>query len=178
MEFQYTLKREDIQKGAIFSLFLMICTQTSCVMIYHYSVMDKKMTAILYQNHSHFLVGRGGFEPPKSLTTDLQSVPFGHSGTLPYSLSKKVELVDGLEPPTCWLQISCSASWATPAKKTWCLGAESNHRHRDFQSLALPTELPRHTSFFDKCLYFYKHLSYGDPKGARTPDLQRDRLAY
>ena len=25
----------------------------------------------------------------------------------------------------------------------WCLGAESNHRHRDFQSLALPTELPR-----------------------------------
>ena len=47
-----------------------------------------------------FLVGEGGFEPPKSLTTDLQSVPFGHSGTLPYS-NKNVELVDGLEPPTC-----------------------------------------------------------------------------
>ena len=26
----------------------------------------------------------------------------------------------------------------------WCLGAESNHRHCDFQSHALPTELPRH----------------------------------
>ena len=26
----------------------------------------------------------------------------------------------------------------------WCLGAESNHRHGDFQSPALPTELPRH----------------------------------
>ena len=26
----------------------------------------------------------------------------------------------------------------------WCLGADLNHRHRDFQSLALPTELPRH----------------------------------
>ena len=26
----------------------------------------------------------------------------------------------------------------------WCLGADSNHRHRDFQSLALPPELPRH----------------------------------
>ena len=25
----------------------------------------------------------------------------------------------------------------------WCLGADLNHRHRDFQSLALPTELPR-----------------------------------
>ena len=30
------------------------------------------------------MVGEGGFEPPKSLTTDLQSVPFGHSGTHPY----------------------------------------------------------------------------------------------
>ena len=30
----------------------------------------------------------------------------------------------------------------------WCSGVESNHRHRDFQSLALPTELPlrRHSS--------------------------------
>ena len=43
-----------------------------------------------------------------------------------------------------------------------CLGAESNHRHADFQSTALPTELPRHN---------------GDPDGARTHDLQRDRLA-
>ena len=25
---------------------------------------------------------------------------------------------------------------------TWCPGAESNHRHADFQSAALPTELP------------------------------------
>ena len=33
-----------------------------------------------------FLVGEGGFEPPKSLTTDLQSAPFGHSGIPPYLL--------------------------------------------------------------------------------------------
>ena len=32
-----------------------------------------------------FLVGEGGFEPPKSSTTDLQSAPFGHSGIPPYS---------------------------------------------------------------------------------------------
>ncbi len=32
------------------------------------------------------LVEEGGFEPPKSSTTDLQSAPFGHSGTPPYSI--------------------------------------------------------------------------------------------
>ena len=31
-----------------------------------------------------FMVGAGGFEPPKLKATDLQSAPFGHSGTLPY----------------------------------------------------------------------------------------------
>ena len=29
-------------------------------------------------------------------------------------------------------------------EKKWCRGAESNCRHHDFQSCALPTELPRH----------------------------------
>ena len=28
--------------------------------------------------------------------------------------------------------------------RIWCLRAESNRRHEDFQSSALPTELPRH----------------------------------
>ena len=51
-----------------------------------------------------FLVGAGGFEPPKSKTTDLQSAPFGHSGTLPdrYRHKKRIyKLVAGLEPVTC-----------------------------------------------------------------------------
>ena len=49
------------------------------------------------------LVGEGGFEPPKASPADLQSVPFGHSGIPPYSITgaNEVELVDGLEPPTC-----------------------------------------------------------------------------
>ena len=33
---------------------------------------------------SDFLMDGGGFEPPKALLTDLQSAPFGHSGTHPY----------------------------------------------------------------------------------------------
>ena len=45
----------------------------------------------------------------------------------------------------------------------WCLRPGSNRRHADFQSAALPTELPR---------------QIGDQEGARTLDLQRDRLAF
>ena len=31
-------------------------------------------------------MGDGGFEPPKALPADLQSVPFGHSGNPPYQI--------------------------------------------------------------------------------------------
>ena len=44
-----------------------------------------------------FLVGEAGFGPAKSVTTDLQSAPFGRSGIPPY----KLELVNGVEPSTC-----------------------------------------------------------------------------
>ena len=39
---------------------------------------------MFYQKHRGDLVGDGGFEPPKALPADLQSVPFGHSGNPPY----------------------------------------------------------------------------------------------
>ena len=67
----------------------------------------------LSSTRSFLLVGEGGFEPPKSLTTDLQSAPFGHSGILPYSILK-IE----------W-------SWWT----------DSNPRPADYKSAALPAEL-------------------------------------
>ncbi len=41
----------------------------------------------------------------------------------------------------------------------WCLDAESNHGHGDFQSPALPTELSRLI------------IKNGDPDRARTDDL-------
>ena len=83
------------------------------------------------------LVDGGGFEPPKSVTADLQSAPFGRSGTHPRNTYAvfNLEPAIGVEPTTYWLQISCSA-----------------------------IELRRQKN--------------GDPKGARTPDLQRDRLAF
>ena len=89
-----------------------------------------------------FLVGGGGFEPPKSLTTDLQSAPFGHSGTLPNGASDRNRTSNllitnqllcllsytstfkilslmvprgGLEPPTRGFSVPCSTNWATEA---------------------------------------------------------------
>ena len=45
------------------------------------------------QGHAFILVGDGGFGPPKSATTDLQSAPFGHSGNLPYDEVTLCELI-------------------------------------------------------------------------------------
>ncbi|CAB1253942.1 hypothetical protein CLOSBL3_12820 [Clostridiaceae bacterium BL-3] len=42
-----------------------------------------------------FMVEEDGFEPSKSLTTDLQSAPFGHSGIPPHLV-----LAVGFEPTT------------------------------------------------------------------------------
>ena len=38
-------------------------------------------------------------------------------------------------------------------RKLWCLRAESNHRHGDFQSPALPTELQRQVVFRQTTLF-------------------------
>ena len=55
-------------------------------------------------------------------TTELQSVPFGHSGIPPFLLNcptlADVSLKEppiGIEPMTYWLQVSCSTSWAKEA---------------------------------------------------------------
>ena len=45
------------------------------------------------------MVVGGGFEPPKASPTDLQSVPFDHSGTPPYDQLLTLEPAEGLEPP-------------------------------------------------------------------------------
>ena len=52
----------------------------------------------------------------------------------------------GFEPRTTWLKVKCSTDWAN-APCAWnfflskCPEPESNQRHEDFQSSALPTEL-------------------------------------
>ena len=78
------------------------------------------------------------------VTTDLQSVPFGRSGTCPYYGAGDWNRTHNLLITS---QLLCQLSYTSKFLKKWCLRAESNHRQRDFQSLALPTELPRHFLF-------------------------------
>ena len=49
-----------------------------------FGFLQKKKTSVF--STLVFLVGAGGFEPPKLKAADLQSVPIGHSGTRPYSI--------------------------------------------------------------------------------------------
>ena len=53
----------------------------------------------------------------------------------------------GIEPPTRGFSILCSTDWAIEAKE-WCRLPESNWWPTDYKSVALPTELSRHTKFF------------------------------
>ena len=72
------------------------------------SYLSKKTTAFPSKLTLTFIkVGRAGFEPTKALPTDLQSAPFDRFGISPSFDS--YEPVEGLEPPTGWLQISCSS---------------------------------------------------------------------
>ena len=53
----------------------------------------------------------------------------------------------------------------------WAFG-DSNPQPADYKSAALPIELRQH-----EALLFKSDEESGDPEGARTLDLQRDRLA-
>ena len=131
------------------------------------------------------LVDGDGFEPSKSTTTDLQSAPFGRSGTHPrkviwnwlFGFQGNFGAGDGTRTRNLLItnQLLCQLSYfgvtnffvgkngagdgtrtrnllitnqllcqlSYTSQQIWCLRVDLNHRHRDFQSLALPAELPR-----------------------------------
>ena len=86
------------------------------------------------------MVGRDGFEPSKSVTADLQSAPFGHSGTYPYEV-----------------------------------GAGEGNRTRN---LLITNQLLCQLSYTSTISMVLSEEKDGDAEGARTLDLQRDRLAF
>src|SRR5581483_913277 len=56
-------------------------------------------------------VGRGGFEPPKAVPADLQSAPFGHSGTDPGIVQDSLS--------ACPLSTSCPRSTCKRSATPW-----------------------------------------------------------
>ena len=86
------------------------------------------------------MVDRDGFEPSKSVTADLQSAPFGHSGTYPYEV-----------------------------------GAGEGNRTRN---LLITNQLLCQLSYTSTISMVVSEEKNGDAEGARTLDLQRDRLAF
>ena len=121
-------------------------------------------TEISYISIGYRLVVGGGFEPPKASPTDLQSVPFGRSGTPPYAIIEHCGLgsADGgkLNPksdspgPTlfCYIENGNQMSLQTiravdapegPKSKfyLWSQRRDSNPRPTDYKSVALPAEL-------------------------------------
>ena len=66
----------------------------------------------------------------------------------------------GNEARTRYLHLGKVALYQMSYARMWCPEPESNQRHEDFQSSALPTELSGHN---------------GGPNGNRTRDLLRDR---
>ena len=79
----------------------------------------------------------------------------------------------GDEARTRYLHLGKVALYRMSYTRIWCLRSESNQRHVDFQSTALPTELQRHIVESLRS----PQMQYGDPERTRTVDLQRDRLA-
>ena len=61
-------------------------------------------------------MGEGGFEPPKSVTTDLQSAPFGRSGIPPYKLGAggRIRTPDLLITNQLLYQLSYTSEVAVP----------------------------------------------------------------
>ena len=88
---------------------------------------------ISYIRHLLRLVVGGGFEPPKASPTDLQSVPFGRSGTPPLNRSQKSDS----RSQNAFLLFLSSGFWFLAWSWRWDL----NPQPADYKSAALPIEL-------------------------------------
>ena len=86
------------------------------------------------------MVEGGGFEPPKALPTDLQSVPFDHSGTPPNLKNKE----QPLHYRTAQTRNASSSSF-----NRWSWRWDLNPQPPDYKSGALPIELRQHDNLWD-----------------------------
>ena len=84
--------------------------------------------------------GGGQIRTAEPEGADLQSAAFSHFATPPKLTWCRLE---DLNPqPTDYKSVALPIELSRLATSKWWLGTESNRRHEDFQSSALPTELP------------------------------------
>ena len=95
----------------------------------------------------YYLVGRGGFEPPKPSATDLQSVPFDRSGTSPENPHQKKNRARKAKNSLSGLfrsvlfPIKRRKTYTRPQRAFWSWRRELNPQPTDYKSVALPIEL-------------------------------------
>ena len=119
--------------------------------------------------HSDHEQGRGAIPGPFLCAVKISGHlnpllnPFGKIGKLPKNhFCKKVQKIKQKSLKTSVSRLKCWSCWA-----------DSNCRPHPYQGCALPTELQQHT-----CPRDVGARWDGDRDGARTHDLQRDRLAF
>ena len=107
------------------------------------------------------MVGRDGFEPSKSVTADLQSAPFGHSGTYPY----EVGAGEGNRTPNLLItnQLLCQLSYASVVSMV------NEQRKKMATRKGLEPSTSSVTGWHSNRLN-YRAVKYGGPSGFRTPD--------
>ena len=108
----YIGKKKERETGfepATFSLEGWRSTNWATLAFYTFVLAHQKGKYTFFWNTSTS-GGRAGFEPAKVKPTDLQSVLVGRLSISPGHLNWiSFEPMEGLEPTTCWLQISCSS---------------------------------------------------------------------
>ena len=116
------------------------------------------------------MVDRGGFEPPKSVTTDLQSVPFGRSGTCPYIGAGDWNRTHNLLITS---QLLCQLSYTSIIVLSWLMKpvkAYLTNAYVDLFKLHTSSTITSSRSLLTPSY----HLGAGDSYRIRTDDLLID----
>ena len=98
---------------------------------------DTQSVSFLLEVTPRFELGNEGFADPCLTTWLCHRMNKGHSFGCPLPFGA------GDEARTRYLHLGKVALYQMSYARKWCLRPESNWRHADFQSAALPTELPR-----------------------------------
>ena len=106
---KFPITQKDIfPQEVVFLILVMPATGIEPVRCRHHRILSPARLPVPPRRHAIKLqMGRGGFEPPKQIAADLQSVPFGHSGICPFMSDNKCpDKIKLYHTPTNYASIS------------------------------------------------------------------------